>query len=95
VIDGKEITVAGSGAWKTFTVKDPASSKALLERKFYKSDFKDLIDDPECSVYIDQLLHAVLVRNYSSSVEDVDTDAYEEVRSVAMELEDDIIISGN
>jgi recombination protein RecA len=95
IINGKEIEISGSSAWKTIQIVDVASGKTLAQKKFHKSDFDTVMKDPEYSVYIDQLLEKVLVREFPSSVADVDTDSYEEVRSVALELDDELISPGS
>jgi len=91
-VDGKTITIAGTSAWKTLTVVDDGTKKKLLEKKFYKGDFEELINDPEYGVYIDQLLEKAMIRE-SVTAQDIEIDAesYEEVRSIAMELDDDIL----
>ncbi|MBK23555.1 MAG: hypothetical protein CME70_06070 [Halobacteriovorax sp.] len=91
-IDGKTVTIAGTSAWKTLTVIDEKTKKTVLEKKFYKNDFEELMKDPEYGVYIDQLLEKALVRE-SVTAENIDIDAesYEEVRSIAMELNEDIL----
>ena len=45
------------------------------------------MNNPEYSKYIDDLLEAALVRKNSSNDIDIDTESYEEVRSIAMDME--------
>ncbi len=93
VIGGKQVEVAGSGSWKTLTVSDGKTGEVFAEKKFYKAEFNEVIANPEYSDYISDLLERALVRKMSSAEGmDIDTDSYEEVRSVAMEIEEDLVI---
>ena len=93
IIDGKQVEVSGSGSWKTLTVSDEKTGEVFIEKKFYKADFDKVIADAEYSNYIEDLLELALVRKMSSSEGmDIDTDSYEEVRAVAMEMEEDLVI---
>jgi len=90
-INGKHIEVSGTGAWKTMLVKCIKTGNKIIEKKFYKSDFKDVLEDPEAGPYCDDLLEAAMVRaSKSSDFQHVDMDSYEEVKSAAMELSEDI-----
>lgn len=92
VVNGNIVEVSGTGAWKTLTVKTEKTGKTVLEKKFYKADFEELMNDPETSQYIDGLLQKVMIRESVSPEElNIDHESYEEVRSVAMELGDEIL----
>jgi len=95
IIDGKKIEISGSSAWKTLQVIDVATGEELAQKKFHKSDFGEVMAAPEYSAYIDQMLEKVLVREFDSVVADVDTESYEEVRSIALELDDELISPGS
>ena len=88
VKDGKEIDVSGTGSWKHFTVKDCETGKDIVSKKFYKSDFGEIIKNPEYKPYIDALIENAFVRRAEI---DIDTESYEEVRAISMELEDDFV----
>jgi recombination protein RecA len=91
-VDGKTITIAGTGAWKTLTVVDDDSKKKLFEKKFYKGDFEEVMNDPEYGPYIDQLLHKAMIRESVTAQNiEIDVESYEEVRSVAMELDEELL----
>jgi recombination protein RecA len=92
VIDGKQVEISGSGSWKTLTVSDPVTGEVDVEKKFYKADFDEVMKSPEYSGYVDDLLELALVRKMSPEGVDVDLDSYEEVRSIAMEMEADLVI---
>ena len=39
VIDGDEVSVSGSGTWKSFIVSDVNTGEVKIEKKFYKTEF--------------------------------------------------------
>ena len=82
--------IAGTGSWKTFTVADQKTGELLIEKKFYKADFDQVMNNPEYSPYIDTLLESALVRKLSEEV-DIDVESYEEIRAVSMEMSDNIL----
>lgn len=61
-IKGKIISLEGMSAWKTFSVFDASTGVQVLTRKFYKPDFKEIMNDPECKSYIDDLFERVFVQ---------------------------------
>ena len=95
VIDGKEITISGSSAWKTIQVIDAKTGEELAIKKFHKADFGEVMVDPEFSGYIEQLLEKVMVREFDPNVADIDTESYEEIRSIALEIDDELIPPGS
>lgn len=70
-INNKIISVSGEGSWKLFKVVDAASNTVLIEKKFNKSSFKEIINDNEYKNYISDLVDSVLVTHVS---EDNNTD---------------------
>jgi DNA-directed RNA polymerase subunit F len=58
-----------------------------VDKKFYKAEFDKLVEDPEYSDYIEDLLEAAMSKKRSTEAADVDPESYEEVRSIAMEVE--------
>jgi recombination protein RecA len=92
-IGEKRIELSGSGSWKTLTVSDTKTGEVFVQKKFYKIDFDEVMSDPDYSVYIEDLLECVMIRKMTSPHSaQIDTDSYEEVRSIAMELEEDLVI---
>ena len=88
VIGDDEVCVSGTGSWKSLTVKNTTTGKQVLEKKFYKSEFDQILSDPEYSSYVDTLLERAMVRKLSDPNEmEIDPESYEEVRSVALDLE--------
>ena len=91
-VGGNEIKLAGSGAWKTLTVTDVTTGEELVEKKFYKADFGDVWKDPAYNAYIENLLEASLVRHMTDDEHvEIDPESYEEVRSISLEIGDEII----
>jgi recombination protein RecA len=94
IIDGNEILVSGTGAWKSLTVSDAKTGELKIEKKFYKQDFEPVIHSAEYGGYIEALLKACLVKEFSPQDLNIDVESYEEIRSIAMEIEEDLIIPG-
>ena len=94
-INGEEIHVAGTGAWKTLTVTCVETGNIKVEKKFYKQDFGEIMYSAEYGGYIDALLKSALVKEFDPQEMNIDTESYEEVRSIAMGLEEELIISGD
>ena len=88
--DGKLISVDGTTAWKTFTVRDEKTEEIILEKKFYKPDFEDIINDPQYAEYVDALIEDAFVKR-SNLNQEVNTESYEEVRQVSFDLEDSFV----
>ena len=87
IIAGKEICVSGTGSWKSLTVVDTSSGQEVVEKKFYKSDFDKIMNNPEYSEYIDQLLEYAMIRNLSEDP-DIDPESFVEVSAVKDMLEE-------
>ena len=90
--DDKVISVSGTGSWKTLIVSNQSTGEVLVEKKFYKSDFDEILEDPMYSDYCDQLIEGALTRVMSDNSNiNVDTESYEEVRAISMDLEQEIV----
>ena len=86
IIDNQEILVSGTGSWKNFTVTNVTTGEIIAEKKFYKSQFNEVISDPLYSPYIDLLLEKAMVRKLSQDP-DIDTESLSEVEAAVMEME--------
>lgn len=86
-VNGRKVEIGGTGAWKTLTVTNEETGEILVDKKFYKAEFDKIVEDPEYSDYIDDLLEAAMAKKKSSEPADIDPESYEEVRSVAMEVD--------
>lgn len=71
IIGNKAICVSGTTAWKVFSVTDLDLGKPLIEKKFYKAEFGELLSNPEYKPYLDSLIENVLIRTGNESAEDL------------------------
>ena len=92
IINDKEVTVKGTGSWKTFSVVDVKTGEVLVEKKFHKANFNELLSDGQYSKYIDDLLECVMIKNFNENFENIDPESYEEVRSLLIEAESELDI---
>ena len=77
-IDGKVVCVSGTTAWKTFTVTDLAGN-TIIEKKFHKADFGEMLTNPEYKPFLESLIDVVLTRTGQESdlLEDPDEESSE------------------
>ncbi len=62
VFKDKAISIAGDGAWKTFTVMDFKTGEIETEIKFYKNEFSQkVLNKPEYLEYVNALMDAALI----------------------------------
>ena len=54
--DGLEINISGEGAWKELSVINAKTGEVMVEKKFYKSEFGDMLKDEK---YRNHLLTAI------------------------------------
>ena len=81
------VEVMGTGGWKTLQVTDVESGEVIHEKKFRKNEFMDIINDEIYGPFIDDLLEKAMVKIIDSEY-NIDTESYEEVRAISMEVED-------
>ena len=86
IIEGKEIALSGTGAWKTLSVTNVDTGEVMIEKKFHKPKFDEVMSNEEYNVYIDKLLERALVKTYKVDEMDIDPESYEEMRSLAEDL---------
>lgn len=86
-LEGKTISLEGTTAWKLLKVIDDSNSNVILEKKFQKSKFADMMNDPEYFPWINKILEDAMIRTAVNPVDlNVDVDSYEEVKSVIESL---------
>jgi len=90
-IKGNEISVSGTGSWKTLSVINTKTGEAIVEKKFHKPKFNEIMSSPEYASYIDDLLEKAMVKIMHSNDFEIDSESYEEIRSLAVELDDELI----
>lgn len=87
--DGKLLKIAGTQAWKELTVVDAKTGEVLVEKKFYKSEFGELLRDPQYRPHILDIAEAALTRTVEQqkadqyAAGDVDVDGYAPVAETA------------
>tara|TARA_A100001015_G_scaffold255095_1_gene296330 strand:+ start:3785 stop:4996 length:1212 start_codon:yes stop_codon:yes gene_type:complete len=89
-----ECSIEGTGAWKTLNVVDSETGELVVEKKFYKADFGEIWKSADYGKYVDVVFDAAfkdLMGN--SDAASLDTESFEEVRQVAMDIIDDDFIS--
>jgi recombination protein RecA len=81
--NGKLLSISGINAWKELTVTNAKTGEVLVNKKFYKADFGEIMRDPQYKSYIDDIIDTSLTRTYEQIKFDhdtrlpVDPDAYE------------------
>ena len=91
IIGNEEISVSGTGTWKVLTVRNVKTDDLVFEKKFFKTDFDEILRGPEYSPYLDSLLDRVMIKKIKNSTDMiVDPESYEEVRAISLELEDSL-----
>ena len=85
VKDGKKMKISGTQAWKELVVSDTKTGEVLIEKKFYKSEFAELMRDPQYRPAILDIAEVALTRTVEQQKadqyanRDVNEDAYEVV----------------
>jgi len=95
--EGLVYHVGGEGAWKYYRVHDPKHPDNLgkepkffiCDEKFYKTEFGDVLKGAH-KKEIDMLLEKAFVKKAAPEVPDVDENSYEEMRSLAIDLNESI-----
>ncbi len=93
-VEDNQIEISGTGAWKKLIVASTKTGEVKVEKKFYKADFIDVWKDPEYRSFVDDLLEAAMVKKIESKDMDIDMESYEEVRSIALEMDLDVDVEG-
>lgn len=87
--NGEKVSVAGTGAWKTFIVTDAKGNTVVEEKWQGKADFGSRVYyNPQYEKYVTALLDASFIVSAENDREhptyvDVDTESYEDFRSLA------------
>ena len=86
-IDGYGIEVSGTGAWKNLIVYSP-EGELIVDKKFYKADFDQLMFDDIHGPWIDKLLEKAMIRKNQTDDPDIDPESYSEVEEVSKQVMD-------
>jgi len=63
VRDGVKVNISGEGAWKELVVSSESTGEIMAEKKFYKSDFGDVMNDEKYKKYVMMAIDAALTIN--------------------------------
>ncbi len=85
------VEISGTGAWKSIQLINQKSGEVVEEKKFYKPEFDAIIESPQWNPYVMKVFNTTFAEIMGNSTEnaDVDTEAYEEIRQIAIDLEVD------
>jgi recombination protein RecA len=93
--NGKRVSIDGAGAWKTLLVTT-LTGVVEIEKKFYKSDFDEIMRDPQYKEYIDAAIDKAYTKQASEiPIEDIDPDSYVENEAAAMALVENEYLAGD
>ena len=86
-IDGQIISVSGAGGWKELNVVDKETGELIIEKKFRKNDFHEIISDLEYGEYIAKLLDKTMTKVMKSTDSiDINPESYEEMKALSDHL---------
>lgn len=85
--DDVEIEVEGTGGWKTLSVTNVKTNEKIVTKKFTKSSFDEVMNDPQYKTYIDRLMEKHFIRSANDMSDiSIDEDSLVEVQSIVDEL---------
>ena len=89
IINNKSIKVAGSGQWKNFQVVCCDSGEVLIEKKFRKTAFDEVMNNPDYKPFLDQLVEKAMVKVMTTTEGiDIDTESLSELEALQAEMFD-------
>ena len=87
-------SVEGTGAWKSLVIQNSKTKDIVAEKKFYKAEFGKVWEDPEYKDYVDAVFNSAYAEVMgNTSAASLDTESYEEVRQVALDIEDEDFVN--
>jgi|11_taG_2_1085331.scaffolds.fasta_scaffold00294_28 recombination protein RecA len=87
-INNYHIEVSGNGAWKNLLVSTLDSGEVIVDKKFYKAEFDQIMKHPEFGQYVDMLLEKAMIRKNEVDDPDIDPESYTEIQEVARQVMD-------
>lgn len=76
--DGKLLKIEGNGPWKHLNVVDSKTGEVIYQKKFYKSDFQNVLK--ESAQWVDPLFDRAMTRMlFTPAGVNIDEESYEEV----------------
>src|SRR6056300_1630070 len=88
-----QISVEGTGAWKTLIVAETETGEIKIEKKFYKTDFGEVWQDPDYNRFVNAVFNAAYADIVGDSFKsaDISAESYEEMRQISMDLGEDFV----
>jgi hypothetical protein len=83
--DGKLLSLSGVSQWKELNVSDASTGEVLINKKFYKSEFGNIMRDVQFKTHVDNIIDAALVRTIEQDLHDhderlpIDPNGYEKI----------------
>jgi recombination protein RecA len=87
-IDNYHIDIGGGGAWKNITVTTLDEGEVIVDKKFYKADFDEIVRHPEYGQYVEMLLEKAMTRKNLTDDPDINPESYVEIEEVARQVMD-------
>jgi recombination protein RecA len=68
------VNISGTTAWRLLTVSDEATGEVVVEKKFYKAAFDEIMNDPAYKVFVDKVIEdTYVIKTGTSKVSDGDS----------------------
>lgn len=93
MVESHQVVIEGSGSWKVLRVTNEQNVN-IIEKKFYKADFNEIMTHVEYKPWVDGLLEKAMVRLAANPANvDIDPESYEEVKAVSDLMSEDGFVS--
>ena len=86
-VKGNRIELSGTSGWKNLSVTNLDTGEIIIDKKFRKAEFDSILEDPEYSPYIENLLEKAMVKKFQEDP-DIDLESFVEVEAASLEMED-------
>ena len=74
--------VSGTGGWKTIQILDENGSE-IETKKFRKTEFNEIMEDEKWGPIVDVILRDAMIKKMgTNNGVEIDTESYEEIRSL-------------
>ena len=60
-----EVSVGGTGSWKTFTVVNTKTGEEIVSKKFYKAEFNQILTNTEYRPYLDDFIEHIMIKEFN------------------------------
>ena len=88
VVNNHVVKVSGTSQWKKLDVTDLTTGEIIIEKKFRKNQFDNIMNDPEYNSHIEGLIEKALVKMMGNPNSlDIDVESYEEIKALSDEFD--------